>query len=52
MNSFPKVRTLSDEADRLKETHPEQTDDITAKQAEISQNWERLKDKVSCSYHR
>ena len=46
-NFFIKVRTLSGEADRLKETHPEQTEDITAKQAEITQNWERLKDKVN-----
>ncbi len=41
------MRTLSGEADRLTETHPEQADDIRAKQAEIGQNWEHLKAKVS-----
>jgi len=41
-----KVKTLGAEGDRLTEIHPNQAEDIHQKQAQISQNWEKLRKKV------
>ena len=38
---------MSEEADRLKQTHPNHADDIIDKQNEIEKNWERLRDQVN-----
>ena len=40
-----KVKTLANEAERLKETHPDQAEDIEKKQADIENNWRMLKSK-------
>jgi len=40
------VKTLGTEGDRLTEIHPNQAEDIHQKQAQISQNWEKLRQKV------
>ncbi len=38
---------MGEESEKLKTLHPESTDQIAAKQAEISMLWETLKHKVS-----
>jgi len=40
------VKTLGTEGERLTEIHPNQAEDIRQKQAEIEQNWEKLRKKV------
>ena len=42
---------MAGEADRLKETHPDQAEDIRSKQAEIENNWRMLKAKVRKETH-
>lgn len=42
-----KVKQLSGEADRLCETHPDQTDDIRSKQEQIERQWQELRDKAA-----
>ena len=42
-----KVTTLGAEGDRLIDIHPNQAEDIRQKQAEIAQNWEKLRRKVT-----
>ena len=41
------MKQLSGEAERLCETHPDQTDDIRAKQDQIERQWQELRDKAS-----
>ena len=40
------VNTLGAEAERLSGTHPEQADEIAAKQSDILNNWQKLSQKV------
>lgn len=42
---FSKVHALSKEAERLEDIHKEQAPQINAKQTEIVDNWEKLKNK-------
>ena len=42
-----KVKQLSAEAERLQETHPEQTQDIREKQLQIEELWQQLRDKAA-----
>lgn len=42
----PKVTALGQEAGRLQEIHPENAEEISAKQDEIVSAWGNLKDKV------
>ncbi|CAH1785763.1 unnamed protein product [Owenia fusiformis] len=42
-----KVKTLSGEADRLCDSHPDQQDQIRQKQTEIAQDWDRLSGKAA-----
>ena len=44
------VQELEDEAEKLKLLHPDSTDQIAAKNAEISMLWETLKHKARHSY--
>ena len=41
------MKQLSGEADRLCETHPDQTDDIRGKQEQIERQWQQLRDKAA-----
>jgi len=41
------VKALGTEGERLTEIHPNQAEDIRSKQAEIEQNWEKLRKKVN-----
>lgn len=42
-----KVKMLGEEAERLTDIHPDQADEIRRKQAEIEDNWQRLKQKAA-----
>ena len=41
------MKALGTEGERLIEIHPNQAEDIRSKQAEIEQNWEKLRKKVN-----
>ena len=49
-NVFFKVTALGQEAGRLQEIHPENAEEISAKQDEIVSAWGNLKDKVCKVY--
>ncbi|XP_071155968.1 spectrin alpha chain-like isoform X8 [Mytilus edulis] len=40
-----KIQTIGKEADRLMDTHKDQAEQISSKQTEIADNWEKLKNK-------
>ena len=44
--NISQVNTLGTEANRLSETHPDQADEIAAKQSDILGNWQKLSQKV------